>query len=1080
MENIQELIKKRKKFAEAIEENNYDLSTVLVGLYADPSHFIYEILQNAEDCEASEISFDLYDDKLVIKHNGKDFNENDIETITAIALKENEKKDQNDKIGRFGIGFKSVYAITSNPHIQSGKYDFVITQFVLPNDFSDNNSYKETIITLPFDHNLRSKAEIYEMIFKKLESFEIYNLLFLSNLKSISFIYNNQKEIITRKSVKYKNSDFAEKVTLSLNGNKIEYLMFKSEVKHADFQKLVNKQYCAVAFQINEAGEIIKSDTSNLFVFFETGYETYLNFLIQAPFITTPARDNINTESSLNIELIEEINDLVVKTLRFFSDNNLVTIGFLEQLPLENPVNEKGKVIYKKVFDTVKSELKIGRSYIPTITPENIKPVNEVALVRGRELISILSSVEDLEELFGIKYWVNTEITTDKTPKLYNYFRKELEIAEYGPEEFARRTTKEYFERKPDSWVMKLYEFLNGRQESLWRAGSGSYEGVLRRKPFIRLENGQHKQPFDEKGRPAVFLPFDGNKLDFDIIKNEVIKSKASSEFIKDKLGIQAPNIFDEIKYQILPQYSRSDSNVSYDLHVQHMAAILEFYNNTGDYYKQELKRLITEQRLKLFIVKDNQSDTVSYQNYINTYLYDERLKNYFRFTNKIFFLDLDKYKALPFDQFITFCKDLSIVDYPRIFSFDPKFDYNKKRFLRENSAHYDKEITTNRGETIIDYKLHGLNDIINNENFNVDDSVLIWEIICRRISKRSNRVDYEKGRYEWFYKYERATSFTSNYILNLREKKWLYLKDDKENPSIPSEIMLTDLADDYEITSEAGLNLVEILNFKQDDLINSINQIPEEFREPFVKFATALELSREKGVDFKDLLDKAIATLDQIDLKDEIENAPELSEVDVKELPYEKFDNSNLDVNEEASDSNDDEKGQENGDNKENKSKPIPTLSQEAKNKIGERGEKIAFSEYLKKKYSATNKLIAEEENKLIFEEPNGNQIEIIHLNADTLKQGTGCDIIIKRADEIIEYIEVKSTETDSRTLYQVTGNQWALAHRLFNEKRGNDYKIFVVRKVFDINPTVTEIVNPIRLWKDGLLKAHPVNFEL
>lgn len=930
MENIQELIKKRKKFAEVIEENNYDLSTVLVGLYADPSHFIYEILQNAEDCEATEISFELYDDKLVIKHNGKDFNENDIETITAIALKENEKKEQNDKIGRFGIGFKSVYAITSNPHIQSGKYDFVITQFVLPNNFSDNNSYIETTITLPFDHNQRSSTEIYEMILKKFESFEIYNLLFLSNLGSITFIYNNQKEIITRKSLKFKNSDSAEKVTLSLNGSKIEYLLFKSEVRHADFQKLKNKQYCAVAFQINEAGEIVKSDTSNLFVFFETGYETYLNFLIQAPFITTPARDNINTENSLNIELIEEINDLIVKTLMFFSDNNLITIGFLEQLPMENPGNEKGKVIYRKVFDSVKLELKSGRNYIPTITPNSIRPVKDVALVRGRELISVLSSVEDLEELFGIKYWVNTDITTDKYTKIFEYFRRELQIQEIGPEEFSRKTTKEFFERKSDSWIMKLYEYLNGRLEYLWRAGSGSNEGVMRRKPFIRLENGQHKQPFDEKGRPAVFLPFDGNKLDFDIIKSEVIKSKASREFIKDKLGIQEPNIFDEIKYQILTQYSRPESNISFDLHGQHMAAILEFYNNSSDYYKQEIKRLITEQRLKFFLVKDNQSDSVSYQNYINTYLFDDILKNYFRFTRNIFFLDLDKYKLLPLDQFKAFCEDLSIVDYPRIFSFDPKFDYNKKRFLRENSAHYDKEITTHRGETIIDYKLHGLNDILSNKDFNYDDSVLIWEVICRRITRRSNRIDYEKGRYEWFYKYERATSFTSNYIMNLKENKWLYLKDDKETPFIPSEIMLTDLADDYEITSEAGLNLIEILNFKQDDLINSINQIPEEFREPFVKFATALELSKEKGVDFKELLDKAIASLDQIELKDEIENAPELSEIDVEELPFENFDNSSIDINEDTSET--DEGGNLNEDDEREKGKPIRILSQDAK----------------------------------------------------------------------------------------------------------------------------------------------------
>ena len=74
------------------DENNYSYGhdnehlEILSDLYTDDSHFIYEILQNAEDAQASEVKFVLYKDRLEILHNGKRaFNEQDVKSITKIA-----------------------------------------------------------------------------------------------------------------------------------------------------------------------------------------------------------------------------------------------------------------------------------------------------------------------------------------------------------------------------------------------------------------------------------------------------------------------------------------------------------------------------------------------------------------------------------------------------------------------------------------------------------------------------------------------------------------------------------------------------------------------------------------------------------------------------------------------------------------------------------------------------------------------------------------------------------------------------------------------------------------------------------
>jgi len=85
------LINKRKKWVESSKENKFDFDSILAGLYHDPSHFIYEILQNAEDEGAKEVRFELFEDRLDIYHNGKDFNLEDIDGVTGIGIFQKER-----------------------------------------------------------------------------------------------------------------------------------------------------------------------------------------------------------------------------------------------------------------------------------------------------------------------------------------------------------------------------------------------------------------------------------------------------------------------------------------------------------------------------------------------------------------------------------------------------------------------------------------------------------------------------------------------------------------------------------------------------------------------------------------------------------------------------------------------------------------------------------------------------------------------------------------------------------------------------------------------------------------------------
>ena len=134
-------------------------------LYSDRSHFVYELLQNAEDALARRfgqnpddnslraVRFRLFPDRLEFRHFGAPFNEEDVKGVSDV-LKGTKKADVA-QIGKFGIGFKSVYAFTASPEIHSGDEHFVIKRYIRPEAKAPDPACQiakgETVFAFPFD-----------------------------------------------------------------------------------------------------------------------------------------------------------------------------------------------------------------------------------------------------------------------------------------------------------------------------------------------------------------------------------------------------------------------------------------------------------------------------------------------------------------------------------------------------------------------------------------------------------------------------------------------------------------------------------------------------------------------------------------------------------------------------------------------------------------------------------------------------------------------------------------------------------------------------------------------------------------
>ena len=121
----------RSESADMLEKPSMrGIKNSVVEKYSDQAHFIYELLQNADDAKATNARFILEKNRLIFAHNGtrhfsvtnpadedRDSQEGtlgDINSITSIA---NSNKTEAS-IGKFGVGFKAVFQYTSN---HSGK-----------------------------------------------------------------------------------------------------------------------------------------------------------------------------------------------------------------------------------------------------------------------------------------------------------------------------------------------------------------------------------------------------------------------------------------------------------------------------------------------------------------------------------------------------------------------------------------------------------------------------------------------------------------------------------------------------------------------------------------------------------------------------------------------------------------------------------------------------------------------------------------------------------------------------------------------------------------------------------------------
>ena len=464
VEAIHQLSEKRKKWVEASRENDFEdgIKRLLTDLYPDNAHFIYELLQNAEDAQATEVRFILQEDGVKFEHNGdRLFSIEDVEAITSIGI--TTKKDDPTSIGKFGVGFKAVFAYTSTPEIVSGEYHFCIRDLVVPDtkNLSPRALGKnKTLFVFPFDNPQKSPENACAEIEKSLRQLNEGTLLFLRNIRKIEYLLpDSSLSFLERRETDRNRIEIVVQHPEDSKPASVVFLRFEKKVDVDEDDG--NRKPCriAVAFGMERNKEqewkIKPLEQGQVCIYFPAEKETSkLRFHLHAPFASTVARDSVR-DCLANDELRDHLAALVAESMIDIRDQGLLDVAFLATLPNNrDSLTSFYQPIQKKLVEVFQNE---------KLTP--MKRGGHAAasrIYRGSARLSGLISHRDLATILGEDYcppmWIANPPQLNQRE---DNFLSLLEIPEWNEEDLVNVLSDQsefmtkWMEGKSDEWHQK-------------------------------------------------------------------------------------------------------------------------------------------------------------------------------------------------------------------------------------------------------------------------------------------------------------------------------------------------------------------------------------------------------------------------------------------------------------------------------------------------------------------------------------------------------------------------------------------------------------------------------------------------
>jgi hypothetical protein len=577
---------KAEKVIEGLKRTlNRTLEQLSEDLYSKETHFILELIQNADDNNYDDgvvpsLKFTIDNEKILIQNNEKGFTEDNVRSVCDVG--KSTKSKRLGYIGEKGIGFKSVFRISNTPQIFSNGFQFKFKRkdeqdklgFVVPYWIEETPEFvdkKLTNIVLPLREEVREELS-------KFNEIEPTLLLFLRKLKVIE-IHNITEGKIN--IVERKEKDGKVEITHS-KGKEYYKLIRKTLTVPRDIQeqeekrKGVEETILILAFPLTLDGLADATKEQKIFAYLPTRNYGF-KFIIQADFLLPSSREDIHKDKSWNNWLRDNIASVFLESVDEFKQDEKLKTTYYNYIPLANEVTDE---FFSSVVNQIHNKL---REYECILTESDnwCKPQE---VFRANKEIRELIPNDDLKKFFDKEY-ISSYIKANK-PIL-----DALKVPEFEFSHLAECLQKtEWLKQQSDEWFIKLYSYLSSRNLGEKKLRE------LKELKILRLENNELASTIEK----PVFFPLDkkgdyGFEKELRIIKRTICepkdreKKEAVGEFLK-KIGVQDASPYEIIESHILPIYESGDDSSNWKS--KDVGYIRYIKDNLQNYEKESDKRL--------------------------------------------------------------------------------------------------------------------------------------------------------------------------------------------------------------------------------------------------------------------------------------------------------------------------------------------------------------------------------------------------------------------------------------------------------------------------------------------------------
>jgi hypothetical protein len=458
-------------------------------LYAEDVHFVLELVQNADDNryrqgEPAFIRLVRSRDRLLVQNNEAGFEEANVRALCSIG--QSSKKKAAGYIGEKGIGFKSVFRVSDEPHIVSNGYSFRFRRrdpetglgFVVPEWVDQIPAFIDrsvTNIVLPLRSGLSDEVFHGEWFGPTL-------LLFLNRLKTIEYA-----DQVQGTGWCYRRVDVDQVVELHSGPEVQRWRLVRSAADvpatlREEKREGVARSEVVLAFPLDDKGGADGSREREAHAYLPVRSYGF-RFVVQGDFILTSSREDI-VNCPWNLWLRDQVAPLFVAAVESFKEaQGGLRTTFLSFVPEQKPAG-----VFGPVSDRILASLR-ETDCILTASARWAKPGRVVA---ASEQVQAVISDADVQQILGREYMA----TQFKVPLS---LLKSLGVLVFQMPELLRCLQHaEWLRGKPDNWFALLFAHLS----TLDLKRDIDKLKVLR---IVPMEDGTLASVAERKGR--LFLP---------------------------------------------------------------------------------------------------------------------------------------------------------------------------------------------------------------------------------------------------------------------------------------------------------------------------------------------------------------------------------------------------------------------------------------------------------------------------------------------------------------------------------------------------------------------------------------------